>query len=127
MQKSKCCCIAAGRISARRADSLAMNASVSIKASCTRLRCSWLIVHRLRLGFRQVSIASDVCILSPPQTKINTFTQKDVEVFQNSRFANENAWKKDCGFLARWLGSPVSEPKKHPGNVGRRLFDGVFR
>jgi hypothetical protein len=99
MQKSKCCCIAAGRISARRADSLAMNASVSIKASCTRLRCSWLIVHRLRLGFRQVSIASDVCMISTHQTKINTFTQKDVEVSQNSRFANENAGKKDCGFF----------------------------
>jgi hypothetical protein len=28
-----------------------------------------------------VSIASDVCILSPPQIKINTFMQKDIEVF----------------------------------------------
>jgi hypothetical protein len=46
-----------------------------------------------------VSIASDVCILSTHQTKINTFTQKDVEVSQNSRFANENAGKKDCGFF----------------------------
>jgi len=46
-----------------------------------------------------VSFASDVCILSPPQTKINTFTQKDTEVSQNSRFTNENAGKKDCGFF----------------------------
>jgi hypothetical protein len=42
------------------------------------------------------------------------------------RFANENAGKKIAVFLARWLGSPVSEPKKHPGNAGRRLFDGVL-
>jgi hypothetical protein len=44
---------------------------------------------------------ADVCILSPPQVKINTFTDKDVEVSQNSRFANENAGKKIVVF---WLG-----------------------
>jgi hypothetical protein len=53
-----------------------------------------------------VSFASDVCILSTGQTKINTFTQKDVEVSQNSRFANENTGKKDCGFFGYALGSP---------------------
>jgi hypothetical protein len=67
-----------------------------------------------------------VCILSPRQTKINTFTDKPIEVSQNNRFANENAGKKIAVFLARWLGSPVSEPKKHPRNVGCRLFDGIF-
>jgi hypothetical protein len=66
-------------------------------------------------------------MISTHQTKINTFTQKDIEVYRNSRFANENAGKKIVVFLARWLGSPVSEPKKHPGNVGRRLFDRVLR
>jgi hypothetical protein len=40
-------------------------------------------------------VADYVCILSPRQTKINTFTDKDVEVSQNNRFANENAGKKD--------------------------------
>jgi anti-sigma-K factor RskA len=57
-----------------------------------------VIVHRLRLVFR-VSVVAVVCMLSTHQTKINTFTQKDVEVSQNSRFANENAGKKDCGFF----------------------------
>jgi len=67
-----------------------------------------------------------VCMISTHQTKINTFTDKDIEVSQNSRFANENAGKKIVVFLARWLGSPVSEPKKHPSNVGRRLFDRIL-
>jgi hypothetical protein len=40
-----------------------------------------------------------VCILSTRQIKINTFTDKDIEVSRNSRFANENAGKKDCGFF----------------------------
>jgi hypothetical protein len=53
-------------------------------------------------------------MISTHQTKINTFTDKDVEVFQNSRFANENAGKKDLGFLARWLGSPETTSQKHP-------------
>jgi hypothetical protein len=34
--------------------------------------------------------------------------------------------KKILDFLARWLGSPVSKTKKHPGNVGCCLFDGSF-
>jgi hypothetical protein len=61
-------------------------------------------------------------MISTHQTKINTFTDKDLEVSQNSRFANENARKKDCGFFGYTLGSPVSEPKKHPSNVGRCLL-----
>jgi len=38
-------------------------------------------------------------MLSTGQRKINRFTDKDVEVSQNSRFANENTGKKDCGFF----------------------------
>jgi hypothetical protein len=40
-------------------------------------------------------------MISTHQTKINTFTDKDVEVSQNNRFANENAGKKIVVF---WLG-----------------------
>jgi hypothetical protein len=47
-----------------------------------------------------VSFAFDVCILSTGQTKINTFTDKDIEVSQNNRFANENTGKKIVVFLA---------------------------
>jgi hypothetical protein len=54
-------------------------------------------------------------MISTHQTKINTFTDKDVEVSRNSRFANENAGKKIVVFLARWLGSPETTGQKHPG------------
>jgi hypothetical protein len=68
-------------------------------------------------------------MISTHQTKINTFTQKDMEVSQNSRFANENAGKKDWVFLARWLGSPETSSQKHPSAVGcdfrHRLFGQV--
>jgi hypothetical protein len=68
-----------------------------------------------------------VCILSTRQTKINTFTNKDIEVFPETCVSPmKTQGKKIVVFLARWLGSPVSEPKKHPCNVGRRLFDGVL-
>jgi hypothetical protein len=66
-------------------------------------------------------------MLSPPQTKINTFTDKDIEVFpETSVSPMKTQGKKIVVFLARWLGSPVSEPKKHPSNVGCRLFDRVL-
>jgi hypothetical protein len=68
-----------------------------------------------------------VCILSTPQTKINTFTDKDIEVFPETCVSPmKTLGKKDFVFLAMWLGSPVAKPKKHPGNVGRRLFDRIL-
>jgi hypothetical protein len=42
---------------------------------------------------------TDVCMISTHQTKINTFTQKDIEVYRNNRFANKNAGKKDWSFF----------------------------
>ena len=46
-----------------------------------------------------VSFASDVCILSTPQTKINTFIDKDIEVFPETCVSPmKTLGKKDCGF-----------------------------
>ena len=74
-----------------------------------------------------VSFTSDVCILSPRQTKVNTFTDKDIEVLpETSVLPTKTQGKKIVVFLARWLGSPVSESKKHPSYVGRRLFDRIL-
>jgi hypothetical protein len=67
-------------------------------------------------------------MISTGQTKINTFTQKDVEVFpKTSVLPTKTQGKKIVIFLARWLGTPVSEPKKHPGKVGGRVSDGFLR
>jgi hypothetical protein len=68
-----------------------------------------------------------VCILSPPQTKINTFIDKDIEVFPETCVSPmKTQEKKIAVFLAKWLGSPESPGQKHPGAVGRyfryRLF-----
>jgi hypothetical protein len=54
-----------------------------------------------------VSFASDVCILSPPQRKINRFTDKDIEVFPERCVSpTKTQGKKIVVFLARWLGTP---------------------
>jgi hypothetical protein len=43
---------------------------------------------------------TDVCILSPPQTKINTFSDKDIEVFPKTSVSpTKTQGKKDCGFF----------------------------
>jgi hypothetical protein len=68
-----------------------------------------------------------VCILSTGQTKINTFTDKPIEVFPKIAVSPmKTLGKKIVVFLDGLLGSPVAEPKKHPGNVSRRLFDRVL-
>jgi hypothetical protein len=82
-----------------------LSASISVSVVCDLaywviLACAAFIVHRLRLAVC-VSVVADVCMISTHQTKINTFTDKDVEVSQNNRFANENAGKKIVVF---WLG-----------------------
>jgi hypothetical protein len=62
-------------------------------------------------------------MISTHQTKINTFTDKDIEVFPKTCVSpTKTQGKKIVVFSARWLGTPVSEPKEHPCNVGRRLF-----
>ncbi len=49
-----------------------------------------------------VSFASDVCILSTHQTKVNTFTDKDIEVFPKQAFRQRKRRKKRLWFF--WLG-----------------------
>jgi len=68
-----------------------------------------------------------MCILSGRVIKINRFTDKDIEVFPKTCVSpTKTQGKKIVVFLAKWLGTPVSEPKKHPSNVGCRLFDGIL-
>ena len=74
-----------------------------------------------------VSVVADVCILSGRELKINRFFGKDAEVFSKACvLPTKTLGKKIVVFLARWLGTPVPKPKKHPGHVGRRLFDSVL-
>ena len=73
-----------------------------------------------------VSIA-DVCILSPLQTKINTFTDKDIEVFPKTCVSPmKTQGKKIVVFLARWLfarrfGSNRRKQTPKSDHVGRFL------
>ena len=68
-----------------------------------------------------------VCILSTGQTKINTFTQKDIEVFPKIVvLPTKTQGKKIVVFLARRLGSPETTGQKHPGKVACYLRHRLF-
>jgi hypothetical protein len=72
--------------------------------------------------FRVSVVAVRVYIIDPGIKGQQVFWKRYRSFSRKQRFANENAGKKIVVFLARWLRSPVSEPKKHPGAVGRRLL-----
>jgi hypothetical protein len=73
------------------------------------------IVTALVCVASSVSFASDVCMISTQQTKINTFTDKDIEVFPETCVSPmKTQGKKIVVFLARWLGSPETTSQKHP-------------
>ena len=80
-----------------------MKASVSIKASCTRLRCSWLIFDRLRFALRRQSQLLTTCVCYRPAKQRSTgLPIKISKFFPKQAFRQRKRRKKRLWFF--WLG-----------------------